>query len=75
MKRLGIRVGRVAALIPPALSPIAIDPSRLTPAQQARVAALGERIRAVGLPGLTDDELEEAAELSRLLAPSEDGKS
>ncbi len=66
MRRLGVRVGRVAALIPP-MPPSGIDSSRLTSAQQARVVALHERTCAVGVSGLTDAELDEAIDLWALL--------
>ncbi len=71
MKRLGVRVGRLAALrpAPPPSSVGDVDVSRLTEAQQERVAALHERTRAVGVSGLTDGELDEAIALWALLVP------
>lgn len=72
MRRLGIRVGRVAALRPPSPPPApAIDPSRLTSAQRERAAEIQARVLAVGLAGITDEELDDALALQRLLAAPE----
>ncbi len=72
MRRLGVRVGRVAALRPPPPAPPPeIDASVLTPAQLERAGELQERFLAVGLSGLTDGELDEIIALQTLLsAPS-----
>ncbi len=70
MKRLGVRVDRVAArrpVPPPSPGLVAVDVSRLTAVQQARVATLHERALAGGVSGLTDAELDEAIDLWALL--------
>ncbi len=73
MRRLGVRVGRVATLRPPPPPP-PVDPSRLTPAQLERAGELQERFLAVGLSGLTDDELDEVIALRALLTAPRDGE-
>ncbi len=73
MSRLGLRVARVAAARPVPTPVPTIDPTRLTPAQQARAGEIRARIDAVGLGGLSDAELDDAIALSRLLtAPVEE---
>lgn len=75
MKRLGVRVGRVETLRPPPPPvPPPLDPSRLTPAQTERAAVLQERFLAVGVAGLTDDELEEIIALREILMAPEPGE-
>lgn len=71
MRRLGTRVGRVAALVPPPPPPPPFDASRLTPAQKQRAAQLQGRWLAVGVSGLTYDELEEIIALREILVAPE----
>ena len=64
------RLARLEAAVPKPVPPIAYDLSRLTANQRERMAGLWERIDAVGLSGLTDEEVEEGAAMSEiLLAP------
>lgn len=66
-------MGRVAALRPPPPPPAPpVDPSRLTPAQRERAAEIQARLLAVGLAGLTDNELDDALALQQLLTGSVD---
>ncbi len=75
MRRLGVRVDRVAALRPPPPPPApAIDPSSLTPAQKQRAAEIPARLLAVGLSGLTDEDLDDALALQKLLMAPRDGE-
>lgn len=75
MSRVAARLARVAAAVPPPRPPAQdYDLSRLTPDQLARMGVLRGRIDAVGLSGITDDELEELATISEILTapdPSE----
>ncbi len=68
MKRLGVRVDRVRASLPePPTSATSVDTSRLTTEQIVRMAELQERWLAVGLAGLTYEELEEIIALQEIL--------
>ena len=55
-----------AALAPPAPR-AGVDPRRLTPARRERMAELRERVDAVGMGNLTDDEVAEGAALTEIL--------
>jgi hypothetical protein len=71
VKQLSVRLDRVKAALPeppPPLPPL--DPSRLTAAQLVRMAELQERWQAVGIAGLTSDELEEIIALREVLRAS-----
>lgn len=75
MKRLGVRLDRVRAALPPPPPPgPPIDPSRLTGEQIVRMAALQERWKAVGMEGLTDGELDEVIALQEILTAPEPGE-
>src|SRR5215203_3869343 len=75
VKRLGVRVGRVEALRPPPPpAPSLPDPSRLTQAQTERAAELQTRWLAVGVAGLTSEELEEIIALQEILVAPEPGE-
>ena len=72
MKRLSVRLDLVKAALPeppPPLPPL--DPSRLTTAQNVRMAELQDRWQAVGIEGLTADELEEIIALGEILRAPE----
>ena len=70
MTRVAARLTKLEAAVPTPVLPPAYDLSRLTPDQLERMAELRERVDAVGLSGLTDEEVEEGAAMSEiLLAP------
>ncbi len=72
MKHLEMRVGRIEALTPPPPpTPPPLDPSRLTPVQMERAAELQTRWLAVGVSGLTYEELEEIIALREILKAPE----
>ena len=55
------------SLPPPPAPPRELDFTRFSPEQQERWDQLGERFAAVGLSGLTSDEVVEIADLVTLL--------
>lgn len=64
------RLDRLEAAIPPSREPYPYDLDRLTIAQKERMAEIQERADEVGLTGLTDAEVDEAAMVAEiLLAP------
>ena len=68
MSSLPHRVARLTAALPPhPLAPRMPDYSRLTPNQRMRLADLCPRHDAVGIDGLSADELEEIAHLVGIL--------
>jgi hypothetical protein len=65
--RVAVRLARLEAAVPRPVCPPAYDLSRLSADQLERMAALRERVDAVGLPGLTDEEVDELAAMSEIL--------
>jgi hypothetical protein len=67
MSRLAVRLARLTATVPPPVAPVVYDLTRLTPDQRMRLAHLGDRYQAVGISGLSDDELHEISALVTIL--------
>ena len=69
MTRVAVRVGKLEAAVPPRREEPApdLDLSRLTAAQKERMAEIQPRYLELGLAGLTDDELEDLAEIAAIL--------
>ena len=61
------RLRRLEAAIPPSQARHPYDLSRLTVAQKERMAELRERVDAVGMDALTDQEIEEGAAIEEIL--------
>ena len=74
MTRGAARLARLEAAVPRPVPQREYDLSRLTADQLERMAQLRERVDAVGLDGLSEDEFWELTELSEiLLAPEPPG--
>lgn len=69
MTKVATRVGKLEAAVPPRRQELApeLDLSRLTVAQKERMAEIQPRYLELGLEGLTDDELEDLAEIATIL--------
>lgn len=67
MTKLAPRLAKLEAAVPMPVPAPVYDLSRLTPGQLRRMGELRGRIDAVGLPGLTDGEVDELAEMSEIL--------
>ena len=69
MSKVASRLAKLEAVVPKPPPQIEYDFSRLTPDQMARAGQLRRRVDEVGLEGLTDEELDEAAAIRELIVP------
>ena len=69
MTTVAVRLTRLEAAVPPRREEPApdLDLARLTAAQKERMAEIQPRYLELGLEGLTDDELEDLAEIATIL--------
>lgn len=71
MRTVAVRLTRLEAGLPKPSPRIEYDLSRLTPEQMERMRDITARVDEVGLAGLTDEELDEAAAIAELMVPIE----
>ncbi len=73
MTRVAVRLAKLEAAVPPRRDEpdYHLDLSRLTPAQKERMAEIQPRYLALGFAGLTDEEIDDLAEVAELLQAPE----
>jgi len=75
--KVAARLARLEAAVPVPTPVQAFDPGVFTPAQVARMAEIQPRYAALGLAGLTDEELEDLAQIAEAVrgapGPAGDG--